>query len=157
MFIISSRVMINYIEQGKIESKIKLVYEIYRCDMTCIHLVLLFLKKKKFLNYCYPEIVWIKRYGHCLVGVNIFDLTFTFTISGKLLCAQENTFSLSLKYKVSKNAGIICVVENWTFFLPFSSCLQGKGECSYEVDDLATAFTKVSFLAYVVRISYISY
>ena len=47
MFIISSRVMINYIEQGKIESKIKLVYEIYRCDMTCIHLVLLFLKKKK--------------------------------------------------------------------------------------------------------------
>ena len=96
--------MINYIEQGKIESKIKLVYEIYRCDMTCIHLVLLFLKKKK--RY------YIKRYGHCLVGVNIIDLTFTFTISGKLLCAQENTFSLSLKYKVSKNGGIICVVEN---------------------------------------------
>ena len=39
-----SRVMINYIEQGTIKSKIKLVYEKYRCDMTCTHLILLSLK-----------------------------------------------------------------------------------------------------------------
>ena len=50
-----SRVMINYIEQGTIKSKIKQVYElyrcntikkyIYRCDMTCTRLILLFVKK----------------------------------------------------------------------------------------------------------------
>ena len=87
--------MINYIEQGKIESKIKLVYEIYRCDMTCTHLVLLFLKKKKILELLLPgnsmnKTVWT-LFGWC--KYYRFDF-YIYNLGKIIMCSRKYFFPI---------------------------------------------------------------